>query len=774
MGAKKIEIRLLEVEEASYVEQSGKYVLQAIHLTENRRRRKKSEPYIRGKSGRYVGELPVVLVGDIFECEVEVRYHKKSGKWFLIRSAIRKSPVSLVQVERFLRKNIPGMTEDRLQQIIEKYGLDALQAIQNDPDAFEFTGLLPEDAEALHHALNEMAAYEKVIIILQMNGADCRFAYPLFRKYNTSCDSILQRNPYVPYLEGTYDFQTADKLYLKQGNLPGDPKRCQAAIQAMLQSELDKFGNLFVRKDCLKGKLLEFLQADESPFTDEALEESVDWLAKRRDIVIEKTLGGEAIYLHSSYQDEQIAAGEIKRIWLGTKRINVSPDEIKEHLTQSDYSLAPEQETAVLTAITSPITILSGGPGTGKTYTLKVIVDAISELYPSAKIHLCAPTALAARRIANVTGRDAVTIHSMLGLPPGNGEGPHVKPGELSCDYLIIDEFSMVDMKLCRHLFVSAASSTRVIIVGDHNQLPSVGAGLVLHDLIGSGVFPTVTLSKVFRQDEQNRILKNASNMIAPAGEKRSLSCVTTEKPGEDFYFFKEDDPRRILDRIQKYAETAIKEYHLPIESIAVLSPIHRGELGVDNLNAVLQNKLNPSEEKIVFNGREFRLHDKVIHTQNDPRLGVCNGEIGFVVKIGDSSRDALTVAYSDKTVTYSLSKLSKLDLAYAMTVHKMQGSECQLVVMPVFQNNLKKHITYTAITRARKSVVLIGSEEELLKGLQDETDQSRESNLLKRLQAQILQTTFTSPDDQVLVEPTEGYEQQSLFAPEPVLTYQT
>ena len=330
----------------------------------------------------------------------------------------------------------------------------------------------------------------------------------------------------------------------------------------------------------------------------------------------------------------------------------------------------------------------------------------------------------------------------------------------------------MVDTKLCRHIFASAASDTRVIIVGDHNQLPSVGAGLVLHDLIGSGIFPTVTLSKVFRQDERNRIHQNASNIIVPAGEKRSLSCVTREKPGEDFYFFKADDPRRILERIQKIVETAIKEYHLPLESIAVLSPIHRGELGVDNLNTALQNKLNPSAEQLSFNGREFRLHDKVIHTQNDPKLGVCNGEIGFVAEIGDSSRNALTVAYADKNVTYSISKLSELDLAYAMTVHKMQGSECRLMVMPVFQNNLRKHTAYTAITRARKCVVLIGSEEELLKGLQDETDQSRESNLLKRLQAQILHTTFTSPDVQVPVEPAEKCEQQSLFAPEPALVY--
>ena len=377
---KKIETRLLEVEEASYVKESGKYVLRAIHLTENKRRRRKSEPYIRGKSGRYVGELPAVLVGDIFECEVEVRYHKKSGVWFLIHSAIRKSPVSLVQVERFLRKNIPGMTQDRLEQIIKKYGLDALQAIQNDPDAFEFAGLLPEDAETLHHALNEMAAYEQVIMILQTNGADCRFAYPLFRKYNTGCDCILQRDPYLPYQEGVYDFYTADKLYLKQGKPPGDPKRCRAAIEAILRSELDKYGNLFVRKEHLKEKLLAFLHTDKLPFTDETIAESVGCLQKHGYIVIETALGGKEIYLRNSYEEERTAAASIERVWLGEKRIVVSADEVEAYLSQCGYSLAPEQQEAVLTALTSPITIISGGPGTGKTHTVKVIVDAISSL----------------------------------------------------------------------------------------------------------------------------------------------------------------------------------------------------------------------------------------------------------------------------------------------------------------------------------------------------------------------------------------------------------
>ena len=765
---KKIETRLLEVEEASYVKESGKYVLRAIHLAENKRRRKKSEPYIRGKSGRYVGELPLVLVGDIFECEVEVRYHKKSGVWFLIHSAIRKSPVSLVQVERFLRKNIPGMTQDRLEQIIKKYGLDALQAIQNAPDAFEFAGLLPEDAETLHHALNEMAAYEQVIMILQTNGADCRFAYPLFRKYNTGCDCILQRDPYLPYQEGVYDFYTADKLYLKQGKPPGDPKRCRAAIQAMLRSDLDKYGNLFVRKEHLKEKLLAFLHTDKLPFTDETIAESVGCLQKHGYIVIETALGGKEIYLRNSYEEERTAAASIERVWLGEKRIVVSAADVEAYLSQCGYSLAPEQQEAVLTALTSPITIISGGPGTGKTHTVKVIVDAISSLYPFAAVKLCAPTGRASVRIGEVTGGESATIHSMLELKSYTKD--YATPKALTCDYLIVDEFSMVDMQICQYLFMAASSKTRVIILGDHNQLPSVGPGLVLRDMIDAKIFPVVTLTRVFRQDVQekpSRIIENAHSIIAPADAKKKLRFANPQKPGEDFYFLGKDDPRSILETIQTIVETAVNNDHVPLEAIAVLTPIHYGDLGTANLNTVLQNKLNPSTEKIQFRDMEFRLHDKVIHTENDYSLGVYNGEVGFIVEFGDTSDAALTVAYPRKTVIYPRAKLGKLDLAYAMTIHKMQGSECRLVVMPVFNNRLSKHGIYTAVTRAKRSVVLIGNEEDLRKGLQVEI-QERESNLRKRLQAQILHTVFSSPAPSVSKELAGGDEQQSLFLPAP------
>ena len=288
--------------------------------------------------------------------------------------------------------------------------------------------------------------------------------------------------------------------------------------------------------------------------------------------------------------------------------------------------------------------------------------------------------------------------------------------------------------------------------------------------MIDVKIFPVVTLTRVFRQDVQeksSRIIENAHSIIAPADAKKKLRFANPQKPGEDFYFLGKDDPRSILETIQTIVETAVNNDHVPLEAIAVLTPIHYGDLGTANLNTVLQNKLNPSTEKIQFRDMEFRLHDKVIHTENDYSLGVYNGEVGFIVEFGDTSDAALTVAYPGKTVIYPRAKLGKLDLAYAMTIHKMQGSECRLVVMPVFNNRLSKHGIYTAVTRAKRSVVLIGNEEDLRKGLQVEI-QERESNLRKRLQAQILHTVFPSPAPSVSKELAGGDEQQSLFLPAP------
>lgn len=759
---------MIEVDKAQYVEESGNFVLDVIHLTENKRRRRKSGPYARGKRGRYVGGLPIAMVGDIFECEVEAVYSKKVGTWFKIHSAIRKTPGSLVQIEIFLCRYIPGMTQDRLRQIIDKYGLDTLQAIRNDPNAFDFAGFLPENSEELRKVLNEIAAYEEIIILLQKNGTDCRFAYALYQKYNVTTPWILQSNPYVPYIAGIYDFRTADRLYLKQGHAPGGLKRCRIAILAMLRAEMDEHGSLFVHRDTVKEKLLAFLRVDQLQFTDEILEKSISGLKEQRAIDIETSLGGRDIYLHKSYMEERTTAEHIARVWLGEKEAVVSPDDIYEHLAQCGCFLDPKQEQAVLTALTSPITIISGGPGTGKTHTVKVIVDAISNLCPSATVKLCAPTGRAAVRIGEVTGKESATIHSMLELKSYSKD--YANPKALTCDYLIVDEFSMVNMQICQYLFMAAASQTRIIILGDHNQLPSVGPGLVLRDMIDAGIFPVVALTHVFRQDTSgkcSRMIENAHGIIAPPDKKRKLRFANPEKPGEDFYLLEKDDPRSILETIQMVVETAVNDNHVPLESIAVLTPVHYGELGTANLNTVLQNKLNPSTEKLHFRDMEFRLHDKVIHIENDYSLGVYNGEVGFIIEIGDTSDAALTVAYPRKTVVYPRAKLGKLDLAYAMTVHKMQGSECRLVVMPVYNNRLSKHGIYTAVTRAKKSVVLVGSKEELTAGLQAEI-QDRESNLCKRLQAQILHTVFPSPALSVPEEPANEDEQQSLLLPAP------
>ena len=399
----------------------------------------------------------------------------------------KMDPVMLRQIERFLRKNIPKITLDCLKQILDKYGLNTLQAIQDDPHSLDFAGLLPDDSKALRDALNGMAAFEETVRILRANAADCRFAYPLYRKYGVAAPEILQNSPYTPYMDGKYDFQTGDLLFLKQGNAPGASKRCRYSIKAMLESESVRHGDLFLHRDRLDEKLMKFLRVEKLPFADETMENSLCALKNTQIIDIETSFGGEEIYLHENYEAEWIAAGDMERVLRGTKQIAVSPDDITAYLSQGGYSLDQKQEQAVLTALTSPVTIISGGPGTGKTYTTKVIVDAISALCPSATIKLCAPTGRAKVRISEVTGRKSSTIHSLLELKKYKQE--RVTPKELDCDYLIVDEFSMVDMQICQYLFAAAASKTRVIILGDPNQLPSVGPGQVLRDMIGADVF---------------------------------------------------------------------------------------------------------------------------------------------------------------------------------------------------------------------------------------------------------------------------------------------
>lgn len=748
-----METRLIEVNKISYQDKdSGYIVLYGTELKPRKRRRKKSDPYAYGNKARYVGLLPVAILGDWIECEVEMAYSHKYGTQYKIISAVRKSSAPRTQIEAFLRRNIKGMTPVRLDQIMTKYGENALNEIQKNPRAFDFTGLSSKDSDALRDACAQMAAYEKVLILLRENEVDCRYSAPLYRKYGTTAPHILTNSPYIPYTDGIYDFRVADRLYVGLG-YPGDGiKRCRIFLLALLQQDAEKNGNLFVRRERLKEKMEDFLvhetdaKARILPFADQTIEDALQELVDSRQITITTKYGSECIYLGRNYHMEEKAAAGICRVWTGQKNITFPAAGTEELLTafasNHGYILAPEQSQAVLTALTSPISIISGGPGTGKTFTVKVIVDFIRELVPDVKITACAPTGRAALRLKDMTGLPASTIHRVLNLGPFSKNV--LGPGELVCDYLIVDEFSMVDIELCQYLFTALTPSARVIITGDHNQLPSVGPGTVLRDLIASNIFPTTILSHVFRQAEHSGIIGNANRIFAPPDSNRKLTASNPKKPGGDFYFLEENDTRKIAAKIEEIIQAGIRDYALTLSEIQVLAPIHSGDTGTDNLNSYLQEKLNPSTEVLEYNGRTFHRGDKVIHTKNDYELDLFNGEIGFICDVGCTKDCALIVDYSGREVVYPENKLDQLELAYALTVHKMQGSECPLIIMPIYGPYLSKNVVYTAITRAQKAVVLIGSKENLAEGLQQETAVERESNLVKRLQAQILHMTFT------------------------------
>lgn len=748
-----METRLIEVNKISYYDRNTNYiVLYGVELRPRKRRRKNSGPYAYGSTARYVGLLPVAILGDWIECEVEIAYSRNYGTQYKIISAIRKSSAPRTQIELFLRKNIKGMTPVRLEQIMTKYGENALSEIQKNPHAFDFTGLSSKDSDALRDAYNQMDAYEKLLILLRSHEIDCRYAAPLYRKYRTTAPNILTSSPFIPYLEGIYDFKTSDRLYLGLG-YPGDGvKRCRIFLLALLQHNTEKNGNLFVRRERLKEKMEDFLvhetdaKARILPFADQTIEDALQKLSDGGQFKIETAFGSECIYLRRNWYMEEETAMAICRVWTKQKNLTFSLAGTEELLTafasKHGYALAPEQSRAVLTALTSPISIISGGPGTGKTFTVKVLVDFIRELAPDVKITACAPTGRAALRLKAITGLPASTIHRVLNL------GPFQKnvlgPGQLVCDYLIVDEFSMVDIELCQYLFTALTPSARIIIIGDHNQLPSVGPGTVLRDLIASNIFPTTILSHIFRQSGHSGIIENANRIFAPPDSNRKLTASNPKKPGGDFYFIEENDTRRIAAKIKEVIQTGIHDHALTLSDIQVLSPIHSGDTGTDNLNSYLQEKLNPSTEILEYNGLTFHRGDKVIHTKNNYELDLFNGEIGFICDIGCTKDCALIVDYSGREVAYSEKELDQLELAYALTVHKIQGSECPLIVMPVYGPYLSKNVVYTAITRAQKAVVLIGSKENLTEGLQQETAVERESNLVKRLQAQILHMTFT------------------------------
>jgi len=696
----------------------------------------------------YIGYFNSFHINDVFEVTYEDIENKFYGEQRHIVMYHRIYPGTLEEIRTFLLSKKCGIGPKRTDALLEKYGLSVLDEIVNNPNVFDGLGLPEEGGKALQDEIVADRRFEDTLAFLQLHKLDYRYAIPLFEKYKEAVIDVLTKNPYAAYLDNIIDFKTADLLHNSIGYPENEPFRIAMAVYACLKRDSESNGNIFMRRDELPDRCNAFLafvsaRKSGSRFTGEEYDTALSFLMERELVIIDSSVlpGVTCIYLKRNFESEIHIAECIFAIQKGLKDYTYRERDVDIFLKgyQSRYhiSLAPDQRRSVLMALTSEISVMTGGPGTGKTQTINTILAAIETLSPKATVRLTAPTGKAANRISELSNKPAFTIHRLLGL--GLYHSRCVGQGELDCDFLIVDEYSMADIHLTYWLLRAVSAKTRVILVGDYDQLPSVGPGLVLRDFINSGCLPCVRLSQVFRQATSSNIIRNAHLIIESSDTGTSAPLRQSRKPNGDFYFIPADSPSLIRKTIVRSIARFHDTYHYPYDSIQVLSALKAPDVGVTPLNELLQNTFNPAGAPFLYHEREFRIGDKVIHCINNYELSVFNGETGVIKSFGYSSECAIEVSFPDRDVWYDMASIDQLDLAYAISVHRAQGSEFPIVIVPVHETlatGLNKNLLYTAITRGKKIVVVIGSPQAFADGIKRCHTLERNSNLMPRLQS--------------------------------------
>lgn len=660
----------------------------------------------------------------------------------------RVQPGTELELVKFLT-SMKGIGPRHASRLVKEFGLDTISRIMKDSSVLNRLGLPKPAKESLYQAIIENQMYEQVLVFLRLHGVPPRYAATVYKKYGVFSIEKIRDNPYSLYLDGVLDFPTAERLDRELGGKTKRIYRTTACVLACLRYDTESQGNLCIARSQIAGTLQKFLlrTTQNHSLRDEISESDIDEailsLISDNSVIADGSIDKDAaIYLSQYYYAEQRAAVRIYALSTAPKRFHASESEVKKVIAdiqnETRFHLADEQADAIRTGLTSPISILTGGPGTGKTQTLTMLIKTAKKLSPEVDIRLCAPTGKAAIRVQELTNMRACTIHRMIGYPRNV-----LREDELECDLVIVDEFSMSDIQLCAWLFTAVSVGARLIIVGDHEQLPSVGPGLVLRDMIDSSMVPVTRLHKIYRQTSSSRIVTNAHTIINMPVDG-SVPFAYSSAPGGDFYFVEAPTQSAIMKRVKTSVRRMLSE-GFPIGQLEVLSPIHGGLIGSDNLNIVLQELLNPGGSGYqLAHGIELRTQDKVIQMSNNYDLEVFNGETGVVKDIAYAPNRAVQISFPNRDVWYDAMQAEDLNLAYAITTHRAQGSEFQAVIIPIHETLLfyyNRNLLYTAITRAKKRVVLIGTKTALEIAAKKFGAIQRNSNLILRIQ-----TLFLSP----------------------------
>lgn len=701
-----------------------------------------------------VGTFPAITQGAAIEASGNYTTHPVYGKQFQIASYVEKMPEDALAMESYLGSGaIKGIGAALAARIVRRFGDDTMRIVEEEPERLaEIKGISEKKAMEIAEQMTEKADMRRAMIFLQKYGISLNLGAKIYQKYGQTVYGVLQENPYrlAEDISGV-GFRIADEIASRIGiHTDSDYRIRSGMLYTLLQASGE--GHIYLPKEELFSRASGLLGVDSSYMEKHLMDMVVD-----RKLILKETEDGAVVYPTRYYYLELNSARMLCELnilcpedeEMMEKRINRIEKETGTRLDEM-------QKQAVAAAASHGLFILTGGPGTGKTTTINAIIRYFEE--EGAELRLAAPTGRAAKRMTEATGYEAQTIHRLLelnGMPEEEQEGRAVhfdrnSENPLEADVIIIDEMSMVDIALMHSLLLAVTAGTRLILVGDENQLPSVGPGNVLRDIIRSGCFPVVELKKIFRQASESDIVVNAHKINR--GEQ-----VTINNKSRDFFFLKRYDADIIIRVVIALIQEKLPRYvdAKPYE-IQVLTPMRKGLLGVERLNQILQRYLNPPDEKKKekeIGQRLFREGDKVMQVKNnyqleweilgrykipvDKGVGVFNGDTGIMTEINEFAETA-TVEFEDgRQAEYSFKQLEELELAYAVTIHKSQGSEYPAVILPILSGPrmlMNRNLLYTAVTRARKCVTVVGSETTFAEMIRNEKQQQRYSSLDRRI----------------------------------------
>ena len=669
-----------------------------------------------------VGNMPEVHVGSVLTLGGSWRVDSKYGRQFSVESFEETLPATVYGIEKYLGSGlVKGIGPKYAQRIVRVFGADTLNVIEEEPDRLlDVPGIGRIRVERIKKSWVEQKEIKNIMLFLQGHDVSTAHATKVYKTYGSDSIRVVKENPYrlADDIWGI-GFRTADTIAEKMGFGHDRYPRLRSGIMYTLNA-LGNEGHCFATRDQLCKTGAELLEVDQALLSD-----ALDEMLQSGDVFLD----GDAVYLPPFYHSELGTARRLRELLRGEGAVSVRTEGLQRRIQAATGMNYDEvQMQAILTAAGSKVFILTGGPGTGKTTTTLGIITAFRA--SGAKILLAAPTGRAAKRLSEATGMEAKTIHRLLEVKPPDGYQRN-EENPLEGDVLIVDECSMIDIMLMYSLTRAIPDSMRLILVGDVDQLPSVGAGNVLRDMIDSDCFPVVRLTRIFRQAQTSRIIMNAHRINH--GQMPDLS----NGKHTDFFFMERETPEDAAATIVELVRTKLpKYYRIPSDEIQVLTPMQRGVVGASNLNQLLQESVNPGQDGLRRGGYVFRPCDKVMQIRNNYEKEVFNGDIGTVDRVDLEDR-TLTVRFDDRLVEYDATELDELVLAYATTIHKAQGSEYPVVVMPVLMTHyvmLQRNLLYTGITRAKKGLVLVGTKKAIAHAVRTVTVTRRNTKLSERV----------------------------------------